>query len=253
MGSLDQTGSRTGRMRVPALANGGSARPRGEDDATRKRMVGVATEVQRRGSSSSSRNRAGRKTSGPRLDLGPPLGSSSTPQTRATRSQSHSFFDDSPTSTLHYSPKAIPPSNDPCDNRVERDVASPGSGTERLPRKPAAASLNGFKEATNGSAYSQRKLAGFFGDEFLGRSPPGSVSEVAPDRTQKGRKQSIGSTFRKPSNADSNGTHSSAPSTSTSQSRPRSPAAAPSSDVTPWAFQEFNVSRVQQASLLPRF
>lgn len=232
---------RSSKTRVPALANGDPAQPARDSAAVSRNGSVTPDGRRRRGSGSSSRHHQSRDTSHHRVDpISLAAANAPCPPNKA-RPQSHSFFDDSPTSPNHYSPKTGPRKEETLDP-LAPDFSPLDDTPLPVGRTPPPTLPNAFKETSNASIQSQRKLAGFFGDEFLGKSSSGSTSEAGSERTQKGRKQSIGSSFRNPSNAGSNGTQGSTPVNGSSLSRPRSPGAAPTSDVTPWAFQEFEVS-----------
>ena len=121
-------------------------------------------------------------------------------------------------------------------------MSFPGDGDDRRPSIASATTVSSSGSKSSVSGKFHKKLQGFFGDEYKGLEEPsrqtsesssiqGAHPGLTPTSTQRDRNNSV-----------NDGTKESGP-PSPSNSRPRTPAQqGPSYDVTPWAFQDSQVS-----------
>lgn len=113
-------------------------------------------------------------------------------------------------------------------------------GNERRPSVASATTISSQGSKSSNSGRFHKKLQGFFGEDY-----PGSESKQASDSSLPAQTQNAGSRDQSKHRDRNNSVNASTPSmaekpSSPSTSRPRTPL--PSSDVTPWMYQDFNVS-----------
>ncbi len=116
-------------------------------------------------------------------------------------------------------------------------------GDERRPSVASATTISSQNSNSNSRASISRgtrrsKIAGFFGDDSNGRESSRSSDTSILPRIQ--REHSTSSASQRDRNNSINAFNHDGPPLSPSNSRPRTPL--PSSDVTPWLFQDFKVS-----------
>lgn len=198
-------------------------------------------------------------------DPGPPPTSSSSSKQLQLNPNQIDYFHQNPNASWSSSPKIAPmDSSGTFSHDFSEQEASPASATfrpstgrtfasepvdfdyNRDDRRPSVASATtissqGSKSSTGGRF--RKKLQGFFGDEYL---PPGeSKQEQEQDtRSLSSRPASIDH-FKARERANSDGARnfperSQDDTSSLHPSRPRTPL--PSSEITPWLYQSFNVS-----------
>ncbi|KAL8727767.1 MAG: hypothetical protein Q9166_005822 [cf. Caloplaca sp. 2 TL-2023] len=159
------------------------------------------------------------------------------PSTFSGAAHSGSFFDDRPTRT--HNPTTAPP-----DTRASNSVDPMFYTDDRRPSVASATTVSSQNSApisrtsTNRGTY-HRRLGAFFGDDGQDSSRSSDTSIVTT-----GRDHSTSSQTRKArhTSVQTNNTNGGRPS-SPSSSRPRSPL--PSSDVTPWLFQDFKSPKMR--------
>ena len=175
------------------------------------------------------------RTSGvPSADIAPWAIDSPTPPTGGTASGA--FFDDEP-GKLPVSPSFRP------DTARTGASDSPDPmffGDERRPSMASATTVSSSNSNPRGSmsrSTRQMKLANLFGDDGHESSRGSDTSILTTAR----RDDSTSSNSHKERNNSVNTVSNDGPPISPSVSRPRTPL--PSSDVTPWLFQDFKVSK----------
>ena len=121
----------------------------------------------------------------------------------------------------------------------------PNDGDDRRPSIASATTVSSTGSKSSVSGKFHKKLQGFFGDEYKGldeSSRQGSESN-SMQGSRPGLTPTTSNNHRGRNNSVNDGAKGSSP-PSPSSSRPRTPAQqGPSYDVTPWAFQDSQVSR----------
>ena len=120
-----------------------------------------------------------------------------------------------------------------------------GDGDDRRPSIASATTVSSTgSNPTGGGTRLHRKLQGFFGDEYKGlEEESGQNSESSSMQSSSKAALPLGQTPQSSISAprnQNNGKTGSGP-TSPTDSRPRTPAAGPNSEVTPWVFQDTQV------------
>jgi adenylate cyclase len=132
-----------------------------------------------------------------------------------------------------------------------------GFPVDKDDRRPSIASGTTVSSTGSKSSFSGRykkKLQGFFGEDYPGEeNGSGSRQNSETSSMQGGVLPAFapGGSSRNRNNSMNDGLLRSGPPSPTS-SRPRTPAAGPSSEVTPWVFQDMQVSVVMQTSAYAR-
>jgi adenylate cyclase len=125
----------------------------------------------------------------------------------------------------------------------QNGMGFPGDGDDRRPSIASATTVSSSGSKSSVSGRVHKKLQGFFGEEYKGleetsrqNSESSSMQGARPGLTPTSSAQ------RDRNNSVDDGVKESSP-PSPSSSRPRTPAQqGPSYDVTPWAFQDSQVS-----------
>ena len=141
------------------------------------------------------------------------------------------FYNDSTDNLGQVSPGFAPPNG----------MGFPGDGDDRRPSIASAntVSSSGSKSSVSGKAH--RKLQNFFGEEYKGLEEGSRQgSETSSMQSSLPAFAPGGGSQRNRNNSVNDGSQQSGP-PSPSSSRPRTPAHAPSSEVTPWVFQDSQV------------
>lgn len=142
-----------------------------------------------------------------------------------------SFYNDSSDNLGQVSPGYAPPNG----------MDFPGDGDDRRPSIASATTVSssGSKSSVGGKVH--KKLQSFFGEEYKG------LEESSRQNSESSSMQSSlpgfapgGGSQRNRNNSVNDGSMRSGP-PSPSSSRPRTPAHAPNSEVTPWVFQDSQV------------
>lgn len=194
---------------------------------------------------------------------GPPPTFSSSPRLSCPNSDEVDYFQQDPNASYSSSPKMTPgDGNGTLFQDLSEHEASPAStsfrpGTSRTyasepleldyngdHRRPSVASATtissqGSKSSTGGRF--RKKLKGFFGEEYL----PGDSKLESDNGIQQPTKKSSLSEhhiFRERANSDGARSPPQRLIGESSPQRPRPRAPLPSSEITPWVFQSFNVS-----------
>lgn len=144
---------------------------------------------------------------------------------------SGSFYNDSNENVAQISPGFAPPGG-----------MGFAEGDDRRPSIASATTVSstGSKSSLGGRFH--KKLQGFFGDEFQGPANDGSRQNSETSSIQGGQLPAFapGGSTRNRNNSLNDMMRSGPP--SPTSSRPRTPAPAPSSEVTPWVYQDDQVS-----------
>lgn len=153
-----------------------------------------------------------------------------------------SFYNDSSDDIGQLSPSFLPNSN----NNNQSSKKADDSVAPNEVRRPSVASATTVSSSGSKSSVGRgfhKKLQGFFGEEFPGESISRQNSEIGiPNPSVGGGTDGSSSRFRGRNNSINNTIGSSIGSrpVSPASSRPRTPQ--PSSEVTPWEYQDFKVS-----------
>jgi len=146
-----------------------------------------------------------------------------------------SFYNDSNENLPQMSPGCAPPGG----------MIFPDNGEDRRPSIASATTVSssGSKSSIGGRFH--KKLQGFFGDEYQGSPNDGSRQNSETSSMQGGMLAALapGAVARNRNNSMSDAVLRNSGPPSPSSSRPRTPGPAPSSEVTPWVFQD-QVSRL---------
>ncbi len=123
------------------------------------------------------------------------------------------------------------------------DIGYYGDGSERRPSIASATTVSstGSKSSVNKTFPKSKKLQGFFGEDFVGRdSRRGSATSLQPHSNR--RRDASSHSQRDRNNSQSTTYAGEGRTASPNNSRPRTPTPAPSSDVVPFLYQDFQVS-----------
>lgn len=149
-----------------------------------------------------------------------------------------SFYNDSNENLGQISPGFAPPNG----------MRFPGDGEDRRPSIASATTVSstGSKSSIGGRVH--KKLQGFFGEDVLPQ--PGQGNGSRQNSETSSMQGGVLPAFAPGGNAGNrnnsvNGVILGSGPPSPSSSRPRTPAPGPSSEVTPWVFQDTQVSRVE--------
>lgn len=111
-------------------------------------------------------------------------------------------------------------------------------GDDRRPSVASATTVSSSGSKSSASGKIHKKLQGFFGEEYTGLKKQTSRQDSETSSMQGGSLPSFAPSFSNPRNRNNSVNASGPP--SPSSSRPRTPAA-PSSEVTPWDYQDTQV------------
>lgn len=154
-----------------------------------------------------------------------------------------SFYNDSNENLGQISPGFAPPNG----------MGFPGDGDDRRPSIASATTVSSSGSKSSFGGKYKKKLQGFFGEDYPGESHSGSRQGSETSSMKGGQLPAFApgaaaARLRNNSMNDAMMGRSGPP--SPTSSRPRTPAPAPSSEVTPWVFQDTQVSRMLAGLLL---
>ncbi|KAL9010950.1 MAG: hypothetical protein Q9173_004162, partial [Seirophora scorigena] len=168
-------------------------------------------------------SKQGASTAAPDAQIAPWLSADSSCSNRGA--DAGNFFDDRPRRAIQAN-EPVDPMFCSSDRRPSMASATSVSSQHSVPRS----------RASTGRGNQNKRLGAFFGDDGLDSARNSDTSVITP-----GRDHSTSSQSRKARHNSVQTNNTDGRASSPSSSRPRSPP--PSSDVTPWLFQDFKIAR----------